>query len=111
MAAHSGHGAFAATLLDEGADPNAAGAGYTGLHSAASRNFTTIVQLLAEQGADLDVKNDAERTPLALAIRAEATRARRVDPTRFPSGNTAEVLRELGATEEQTDDEAEDDPR
>ena len=98
--------------VELGADVNAADEnGDTVLHSAASRNFTTIVRFLAAQGADLDVKNEAERTPLALAVRAEATRARRVDPTRFPSGNTAEVLREFGATEEETDDEAEDERR
>ena len=98
--------------VELGADVNAADEnGDTVLHSAASRNFTTIVRFLAAQGADLDVKNEAERTPLALAVRAEATRARRVDPTRFPSGNTAEVLREIGATEEETDDEAEDERR
>ncbi len=94
------------------ADVNAADRnGDTALHSAASRNFTTIVRLLAAQGADLDVANDAGRTPLALAIAAEATRARRVDATRFPSGNTAEVLRELGAIEKQKDDKTEDDWR
>src|SRR5258708_10806266 len=33
VAALSGHGAFAAFLLDKGADPNAAGAGYTAVHA------------------------------------------------------------------------------
>ena len=91
--------------IEFGADVNAADRNDdTALHSAASRNFTTIVRLLAAQGADLDVENDAGRTPLALAIAAEAARTRRVDATRFPSGNTAEVLRELGAIEEHKDD-------
>lgn len=98
--------------IEFGADVNAADRNDdTALHSAASRNFTTIVRLLAAQGADLDVENDAGRTPLALAIAAEASRTRRVDATRFPSGNTAEVLRELGAIEEQKDDKTEDDRR
>ena len=98
--------------VELGADLHAADEkGDTALHSAASQNYTTVVRFLAEHGADLDVKNEAGRTPLALAIRAEATRARRGDPSRFTSGNTAEVLRELGATEEQKDDEPEDDWR
>ena len=96
--------------VEFGADVNASDErGETALHSAASRNFTTIVRLLADHGADLDVKNAAERTPLALAIGTEATRARNSDPSRYPSGNTAEVLRALGAAAEVTqDDEAED---
>ena len=95
--------------MEFGADVNATDElGETALHSAASRNFTTIVRLLAEHGADLDLKNEAERTPLALAIRAEATRERSTDPSRYPSGNTAEVLRELGAADVTQDDEAED---
>ena len=98
--------------LEFGADVNAADEqGETVLHSAASRNFTTIVRLLAELDVDLDVKNDAGLTPLELAKRAEASRGFIVDPTRYPSGNTAELLRELGATEEEPDDEAENEPR
>ena len=34
LATHSGHGALASFLLDEGADPNAAGPGFTALHTA-----------------------------------------------------------------------------
>ena len=98
--------------VEFGADINAADErAETVLHGAASRNFATIVRFLAERGAELDVKNDADRTPLALAIRAEATRARNTDPSRFPSGNTAAVLRELGATEETPDDTTADDRR
>ena len=37
VAAHSGQGAFAQMLLENGADPNAAGAGYTALHAAVLR--------------------------------------------------------------------------
>ena len=37
VAAHSGHGPLAAFLLDNDADPNAAGAGYTALHAAVLR--------------------------------------------------------------------------
>ena len=101
-----------ALAVELGADVNATDRnGDTALHGAASRNFTTIVRLLATHGADLDVENDAGRTPLALAIAAEAARGRRVVATSVPSGNTAEVLRELGATEEQKGDETEDESR
>ncbi len=56
--------------------------------------------MLAEQGADLNVVNDAGRTPLQLASAAEASRARSPEAAaRAPGGNTAEVLREFGALE------------
>ena len=98
--------------VELGADVNAADEkGDTALHTAASRNFTSIVRFLAKHGADLNVKNDAGRTPLAMAIDAEVTRAGRVDQSRYPSGNTADVLRELGATEEKKDDTTEDEWR
>ena len=87
--------------LEFGADVDAPDLrGGTALHTAAQRNFTTIVRLLAEQGADLNVVNDAGRTPLQLASAAEASRARSPEAAaRAPGGNTAEVLREFGALE------------
>lgn len=54
IAAHSGHGALAVELLEEGADPNAAGAGYTALHAAALRSQADLAAALLEHGADLD---------------------------------------------------------
>ncbi len=84
--------------VELGADVDAADLrGDTALHAAAQRNFTTIVRFLAGRGADLDAENDAGRTPLDLAAAAAATRARIDDPSRYPAGNSAEVLRELGA--------------
>ncbi len=98
--------------VELGADADAADwNGDTALHSAASRNFTTVVRLLAARGAELDVENDAGRTPLALAIAAETARNRRVIETRDPSGSTAEVLRELGATDTQKGGETEAESR
>ena len=86
------------TAIEHGADANAADLrGDTAMHAAAQRNFTTVVRFLAGHGADLDAKDDAGRTPLDLARAAEATRARIQDPSRYPAGNSAEVLRELGA--------------
>ena len=73
--------------------------GTTALHTAAQRNFTTIVQFLADSGADLNVKNEAGRTPLQLAIGAQRSRRFLVEDGRYPSGNTADLLRELGADE------------
>lgn len=52
FAAHSGHGVFAAYLLDHGADPNAAGSGYTALHAAVLRGDRALVTSLLARGAD-----------------------------------------------------------
>lgn len=56
VAAHSGHGAFAAFLLEKGADPNAAGAGYTALHAAVLRGDLTLVKTLLGHGANPDAQ-------------------------------------------------------
>jgi hypothetical protein len=67
--------------LDLGADVNAANdAGDTALHGAASKGYDAIVQLLADKGARLEVKNKRGRTPLATAKKS-----------------TADLLRKLGA--------------
>ena len=91
-----------ALALECGTDVNAVDhTGNTALHTAAQRNYATVVQLLADNGADLNVENTAGQTPLALATSAEARRLARPNITTYPSGNTAKVLRELGATDEQ----------
>lgn len=54
VAAHSGHGAVAALLLEKGADPNAAEAGYTALHAAVLRGDLTLVKSLLAHGARPD---------------------------------------------------------
>ena len=54
VAAHSGHTAFALFLLDRGADPNAAEAGYTALHAATLRGDETLAAALLARGADPD---------------------------------------------------------
>ena len=54
VAAHSGHGAVAAYLLAQGADPNAAGAGYTALHAAILHKDAALVRALLDHGADPD---------------------------------------------------------
>ena len=52
IAAHSGNGPFAMFLLEHGADPNAAGAGYTPLHAAVLRGDRALVKALLEHKAD-----------------------------------------------------------
>jgi ankyrin repeat protein len=52
VAAHSGNGAFAKLLLEKGADPNAAGAGYTALHAAVLRGDLDLVKALLARGAN-----------------------------------------------------------
>ncbi len=55
VAAFSGHGGFVSWLLDEGADPNTAGAGYTALHTAVLRSDSQTVGTLLAHGADPNV--------------------------------------------------------
>ena len=52
VAAHSGHGALGAFLLDRGADPNAADAGYTALHAAILRRDVELVKVLLAHRAN-----------------------------------------------------------
>jgi ankyrin repeat protein len=106
-----------AAALELGADVNASNqAGDTALHAAASRGFNTIVQLLADKGAQLNAKNKRGLTPLAslmptnFAVRrrgAAITAAAIADDdapnepvAREPAHpTTIALLRKLGATE------------
>jgi ankyrin repeat protein len=55
-------------FLAAGADVNAANdQGFTAIHFAAQTGRTRIVEFLSANGARLDVKNKAGRTPLDLA--------------------------------------------
>ena len=54
VAAHSGHGPLGIYLLEQGADPNAAGAGYTALHAATLRSQVELAAALLEHGAEVD---------------------------------------------------------
>jgi len=63
IAAHSGHGDVAAFLLDQGANPNDASAGYTALHAALLHRDATLVQRLLEKGADANARV-ARATPI-----------------------------------------------
>jgi ankyrin repeat protein len=54
--------------LDRGADVNAANAlKLTAMHGAANRGWMPIIQILADGGARLDVKDIADRTPMTFA--------------------------------------------
>jgi ankyrin repeat protein len=54
--------------LEKGADVNAVNnQGFTAMHGATNRGFDKMVQLLADQGSKLDVKDKQGRTPMAFA--------------------------------------------
>lgn len=85
-------------LIDAGADVNQSTmSGDTALHAAAGAGLATVIQLLADRGAQIDAKNKAGQTPLAL------TQPR----GRGPEGRLAtpglkaaeELLRKLGASQ------------
>jgi ankyrin repeat protein len=52
LAAHSGYGELVEFLLEKGADPNAAAAGFTALHEAIMRRDERTVTALLAHGAD-----------------------------------------------------------
>ena len=54
IAAHSGNHDVAMLFLERGADPNAAGAGYTPLHAAVLRGDARLVESLIARGAKVD---------------------------------------------------------
>jgi ankyrin repeat protein len=54
--------------LDRGADPNATNSlGFTAMHGAANRGWESVIKILAEHGAKLDVKDKEGRTPMIFA--------------------------------------------
>jgi ankyrin repeat protein len=67
-----------AAALDLGADVNAANqAGDTALHAAAAKGLNSVVQLLADKGAQLNAKNKRGLTPLAALMPANTAVRRR----------------------------------
>jgi ankyrin repeat protein len=67
-----------AAALELGADVNASNqAGDTALHTAATRGLNTVVQLLADKGAQLNAKNKRGLTPLAALMPANTASRRR----------------------------------
>ena len=102
------------TAFDLSGDVNAANqAGDTALHAAAAWGHDTVVQFLADHGAQLNAKNKSGLTPLA-ALSAPAKRKYQLagaaatasggdsaieDPAQLARLRTAALLRKLGATE------------
>ena len=56
VAVFTNHTAVAQLLLDDGADPDAAGAGFTALHAAVLRGNLDLVEALVAHGANLRVR-------------------------------------------------------
>jgi ankyrin repeat protein len=52
LAAHAGHGELVEFLLENGADPNSASAGFSALHAAVMRRDEKMVGALLARGAD-----------------------------------------------------------
>ena len=78
LAAHSGFGDLVEFLLERGADPNAAAAGFTALHAAIMRRDAAMVGALLAHGADpnaplQDLDADAALVE-GLQLRARARR-------------------------------------
>jgi ankyrin repeat protein len=54
--------------LERGADVNATNSlGFTAMHGAANRGWESVMQILADHGAKVDVKDKAGRTPMTFA--------------------------------------------
>jgi ankyrin repeat protein len=102
--------ATVAAAINLGASVNEVNlAGDTALHAAASKGYDTVVQFLADHGAQVNVKNKRGQTPLAAALtsgrgRGGAVSVADVDVNGapIPEGthqSTAALLRKLGATD------------
>jgi ankyrin repeat protein len=82
------------TALALGADINAANpAGDTTVHIAAAQGYDSVLRLLAERGADLNVANKRGLTPLGALV------GRSGSATRSARQTTIALLRTLGARE------------
>lgn len=99
------------TAVELGIDVNAANAaGDTALHTAASLGYETVVQFLADHGAEINAKNKRGQTPLAALLTGGGGRGRSAPPAgadltgveaprEIPHPNTVALLRKLGATQ------------
>jgi ankyrin repeat protein len=87
--------------LDLGADVNAVNNdGDTALHMAAGLALNTVVQLLVDRGAKIDVKNKREVTPLGMATTNQLRGPLGVFALTLDERKpTADLLRRLGAVE------------
>jgi ankyrin repeat protein len=87
--------------FDLGADVNAVSqAGDTALHGAAALGYNTVVQFLADHGAQLNVKNKRGQTALAAIAGRRGEGATAADrASQAPRQSTVDLLRKLGAVE------------
>src|SRR5262249_11418617 len=81
--------AVAIALMQPGNINAANGNGDTVLHSAASQGYDRVLKLIAEKGANLNIKNNRGLTPLATLTNGNTSAASR--------STTIELLRKLGA--------------
>lgn len=72
-------------------------AGETALHDAARQRFNTVIQFLADKGADLNVSNKRKQTPLRVLITETAEAPS--DGDSVSRQTTIDLLRRLGAKE------------
>src|SRR4029077_14848426 len=85
--------------LEQGSDVNAMNqAGDTALHGAAAMGYDTVVQFIADHGAQLNIRNKRGQTPLAAITGRKgegATTPNRANQA--PRQSTVDLLRKLGA--------------
>jgi len=84
-----------------GSDVNAMNqAGDTALHGAAAMGYNTVVQFIADHGAQLNIQNKRGQTPLAAITGRRGEGATAADrANRAPRQSTLDLLRKLGADE------------
>jgi ankyrin repeat protein len=88
---------LAQITLDLGVDPtNADDRDDTALHYAVRQGYASVIEVLAEAGADLNATNARGQTPLGLSDRAQPFRGSSQEPTGPP---VATLLKRLGATD------------
>jgi len=75
--------------------------GSTALHDAAARSLPNIIRELAQRGADVNARNGSGRTPLDLAVAAEARPNFFGFDTAIAGLSASEVLQQFGAVHSQ----------
>jgi ankyrin repeat protein len=87
--------------IELGGDVNAVSeSGDTALHGAAALGYNTVVQFLADHGAQLNVKNKRGLTALAAIAGRKGEGATAADrASQLPRQSTVDLLRKLGAAE------------